>query len=142
METLEILKTIDDMGGMIKATEKGYPQSEIANSAYIFQQLFEKKDKVMVGVNKYTMVESKRTVQTLYIDRKVEDDQKKRLADLRKRRNQKAWADSLDKLVKAAAAGENLMEPTMNAVKAYATVEEICNSLKQVYGIYREAGSF
>ncbi len=141
-ETLAYLAKIDKMGGMIVAVEKGFPQAEIANSAYHFQRQLERKEKVMVGVNKYQMTEPKRVIETLYIDRSVEKDQAQRLAEIRRKRNQTAWNESLRRLTDAAKADRNLMEPILGAVKASATLQEICDALRRVYGEYREAGSF
>jgi methylmalonyl-CoA mutase, N-terminal domain len=141
-EALDYIYKIDKMGGMVKAVEKGFPQAEIANSAYHFQKQLEAQEKIMVGVNKYQISEEKRSLNTLYIDRIVEKNQVQRLVALRKKRNQKAWDASLKKLKDDAQAGKNLMPAMMEAVKAYATLQEICDTLRGVFGIYREAGSF
>ena len=139
---LEYIKKIDDMGGMVMAVEKGFPQAEIANSAYHFQRQLESKEKIMVGVNKYQMQEPKRTMPTLYIDRSIEKRQSEKLATLRKTRNAQAHRDALKQVKEAAEAGKNLMEPIITAVKAYATLQEVCDTLRGVFGEYREAGSF
>jgi methylmalonyl-CoA mutase N-terminal domain/subunit len=141
-DALAYIRRIDEMGGMIRAVEKGFPQAEIANSAYQFQRLVESGEKTIVGVNKYQIEESKRAIETLYIDRRVEENQRARLKALRARQDAKKHGDAIKALVEAAKAGQNLMEPTIAAVKAMDTVEEICNSLKAVYGEYREAGNF
>lgn len=141
-ETLEYLKKIDEMGGMISAIDKGYPQAEIANSAYHFQQQVERGEKIIVGVNKYQVEEKNRSIDTLYIDRKVEEEQIAKLKALRSKRDHKKWEASIAALVQDAKEDKNLMPAMMNAVKAYATLEEISSSLKQVYGEYREAGNF
>ncbi len=141
-DALEYIRKIDEMGGIIKAIEKGYPQAEIANSAYHFQRQLEKKEKIMVGVNKYQVQEEARKIDTLYIDRTVEERQIQRLAALRKRRSPQAHQQALRQVKEAAQAGKNLMDPILEAVKAYATLQEICDTLRTVYGEYREAGSF
>jgi len=141
-QALEYIRKIDEMGGMIKAIERGFPQAEIANSAYHFQRQLETKEKVMVGVNKHSVHESKRTIETLYIDRAVEERQVEQLRELRKKRSAKEYENSLRIVKEAAQAGQNLMEPIIGAVKAYATLQEICDKLREVYGEYREAGSF
>lgn len=141
-ETLDYLRRIDEMGGMIAAIEKGFPQAEIANSAYHFQRQLETKQKAVVGVNKYVVEESARSIQTLYIDRSVEQAQAKKLADLKARRDPKAHAATIEGVRAAAKAGKNMMEPILAAVKAYATLQEICDTLRSVHGEYREAGSF
>lgn len=141
-DTLEYIRKIDEMGGMVKAIEKGYPQAEIANSAYHFQRLLETKDKIMVGVNKYRTEEPKRTFETLYIDRAVEKNQIQRLAELRRKRPAQAHSQALRQVKESAQADKNLMEPIIAAVKAQATLQEVCDTLRGVYGEYREAGSF
>ncbi len=96
----------------------------------------------MVGVNKFQVEEPKRKIETLYIDRSIEQKHTDRLAELKKRRPAQAHQDAIRQLREAAQAGRNLMEPTINAVKAYATLQEVCDTLRGVFGEYREAGSF
>jgi methylmalonyl-CoA mutase N-terminal domain/subunit len=139
---LDYIKKIDDMGGIIQAIEKGFPQAEIANSAYHFQRQLEAKEKVMVGVNKYKMKEAERKVDTLYIDRSVEEKQVQKLAQLRKSRSPQVHQEALRRVKESAQAGQNLMEPILGAVKAYATLQEICDTLRPVFGEYRESGNF
>jgi methylmalonyl-CoA mutase N-terminal domain/subunit len=141
-EALDYIHKIDEMGGIVKAIEKGFPQAEIANSAYHFQKQLEKKEKIMVGVNKYQAKESARSIDTLSIDRAVEKNQIDRLAALRKKRPATAHSEALRQVKESAQAGQNLMEPILNAVKAYATLQEICDTLRGVFGEYRETGSF
>jgi len=141
-EALNYIQKIDEMGGIIKSIEKGFPQTEIANSAYHFQRQLEIQEKVMVGVNKYQAKESVRKMETLYIDRKVEKQQIERLVELRRKRPAQAHQQALNRVKDAAINGTNLMEPILEAVKAYATLQEICDTMKTVYGEYRESGSF
>jgi methylmalonyl-CoA mutase, N-terminal domain len=141
-ETLDYIRKIDEMGGMIAAVENGFPQAEIANSAYHFQRQLESKEKVMVGVNKHSMVEEKRTMNTLYIDRSVEKKQIEKIAALRKKRNDDAVKKALDAVREDAKAGKNMCPSIFKAVKEYATLQEICDTLRGVYGVYSEAGSF
>ncbi|MEK6580051.1 MAG: methylmalonyl-CoA mutase family protein [Bdellovibrionota bacterium] len=141
-ETLSYLNKIKKMGGIVRAIEKGYPQNEIANSAYHFQRQLETKDKVMVGVNKYQEQESKRTFNTLYIDRSVEKKQIDKLAQLRRSRNATEFKTSLRHVKDSAADGTNLMGPIIAAVRAKATLQEICDTLRSVLGEYREVGTF
>ncbi len=141
-ETLEYIRKIDEMGGMIAAVERGYPQAEIANSAYHFQRQIELKEKVMVGVNKYAVKEESRQMNTLYIDRSVEKKQIDKLAQLRKKRNASDVAAALEIVRQEASLGKNMCPSILEAVKKYATLQEICDTLRSVYGIYREAGSF
>lgn len=141
-ETLEYIRKIDEMGGMVAAVERGFPQAEIANSAYHFQRQLESNEKVMVGVNKYKQQEAKRTLETLYIDRSVEQRQVQKLVELRKKRNKQAVDQALVAVKNDAKAGKNLCPSILTAVKAYATLQEICDALRSVYGVYSEAGSF
>ena len=141
-EALEYIRKIDEMGGIIPAIERGFPQSEIANSAYIFQRQLETKDKVMVGVNKYQAEEAKRRIDTLYIDRTVEKRQADKLAALRKKRDAAKYDSTMRQVREDAKAGKNMMPSIIEAVKAYATLQEVCDALRGVYGEYREAGSF
>jgi methylmalonyl-CoA mutase N-terminal domain/subunit len=141
-EAMEYIQKIDDMGGIIKAIERGFPQAEIANSAYIFQRQLEAKEKVMVGVNKYQADEKKRQLETLYIDRSVEKRQSEKLAALKKRRDAHKHRQALEAVRKDAEANKNLMPSIIEAVKAYATLQEVCDALRGVHGEYREAGSF
>jgi len=141
-ETLDYIRRIDEMGGMIAAIERGFPQAEIANSAYHFQRQLESREKVMVGVNRYQSEGSKSSIQTLYIDRTVERVQTEKLAALRARRSASGVAQALRMVKEQAEAGTNLCGPIGEAVKTYATLQEICDTLRGVYGEYRETGSF
>lgn len=142
-EALAYIDKINEMGGMVAAVEKGFPQAEIANSAYHWQRQFERKEKVMVGINKYAQEENKRNLETLYIDPvSLQKQQTQRLADLRKKRSQSAVQQTLRNVREQAQAGANLCGPIMEAVKAYVTLQEVCDELRGVYGEYREAGSF
>jgi methylmalonyl-CoA mutase N-terminal domain/subunit len=141
-DALEYIRKIDEMGGMVKAVENGYPQAEIANSAYHFQRQLEKKEKVMVGVNLYKSVEKKRTMDTLYIDKTVGERQSAKLKDIRTRRNADEVAKNLAKIKADAISGVNLMPTIIEAVKAYVTLQEVCDALRSVYGEYREEGKF
>lgn len=141
-EAMEYINKIDEMGGMIAAVDRGYPQAEIANSAYHFQRQLESKEKVMVGVNKYQVKEEARQLNTLYIDRSVETRQIEKLAQLKKKRNTAKVHAALEGVRLDAEAGKNLCPSILTAVKEYATLQEICDTLRSVYGIYRDVGSF
>ncbi len=141
-DALEYIRKIDEMGGMVKAVENGYPQAEIANSAYHFQKQLEKKEKVMVGVNLYQSEEKKRTMETLYIDRSVEKKQADKLRALKARRNSAEVAKNLEQVKMDAQSEKNLMPSIIAAVAAYATLQEVCDTLRGVYGEYREEGKF
>ncbi|MGE0615714.1 MAG: methylmalonyl-CoA mutase [Bacteriovoracia bacterium] len=141
-EAMEYIRKIDDLGGMVKAVERGFPQAEIANSAYHYQRMVEKKEKIIVGVNKFQVKEAKRTVETLYIDRSLEKNRHEQLRALRAKRPAAPHQAAMRRIREQAQAGKNMMEPIIDAVKAYATLQEICDEMRGVYGIYREAGSF
>ncbi len=141
-QSLAYIDKIHNMGGMVKAIETGYPQSEIANSAYHFQRQLETKEKIMVGVNKYQSTAEKKSIDTLYIDRSVEKRQIQKLAELRRKRPISAHQEALRHVIESAQQDKNLVEPIIAAVKAYATLQEICDSLRTVYGEYRETGRF
>jgi len=131
---------IDRMGGMVAAIENGYPQREIAESSYRFQQAFEKKEKQMVGVNVFAESDEK-PFPILYIDDSAHDTQLARLAELRQTRDNAAVARTLDALQTAARGQVNTMYPLLDCVRAYATVGEMCDALRQVWGEYEEVPS-
>jgi methylmalonyl-CoA mutase N-terminal domain/subunit len=131
---------IDRMGGMVAAIENGYPQREIAESSYRFQQAFEKKEKQMVGVNVYAEADEK-PFPILYIDDTAHDTQLARLAELKTTRDNAAVARTLAALQDAARGQANTMYPLLDCVRAYATVGEMCDALRQVWGEYEEVPS-
>jgi methylmalonyl-CoA mutase N-terminal domain/subunit len=134
---LDYFRKIDSMGGMVEAIEKGFPQREIQDSAYQYQKAVERGDQVIVGVNKYAMDEEAR-IPTLVIDESVREHQIERLEQTRSRRDAGAVVNALEKLKLAAEKAENTMPATIEAVRAYATLGEICSALRDVYGIYEE----
>jgi len=129
---------IDAMGGMVEAIEKGFPQREIQDSAYQYQKALEAGDQTIVGVNKYQMKEEATGVPILVIDESVRHHQIERLEQTRARRDEGAVTKALDKIRKAAQTAENTMPATIEAVREYATLGEICSALRDVYGIYEE----
>ncbi|MFB0522711.1 MAG: methylmalonyl-CoA mutase [Candidatus Bathyarchaeia archaeon] len=135
---MEYINRIDDMGGVVSAIEKGFFQKEIADSAYKYQQETDRKERVLVGVNEYTVKEDWVPVEILRVEPRVEEEQLARLQKLKKERNNKKVREVLDSLHEAAVRGENLMPPIIKAVKAYATLGEICNVFREVFGEYRE----
>jgi methylmalonyl-CoA mutase N-terminal domain len=135
---LDYFEKIDGFGGMVEAIEAGFPQREIQESAYQYQKAVERGEQTIVGVNKYVMTEELHKTEILQIDEAVRDHQLERLERVKRTRDNGAVARVLDKLKKAAQAEENLMPATIEAVKAYATVEEICTALRDVYGVYEE----
>jgi methylmalonyl-CoA mutase N-terminal domain/subunit len=139
---------LDALGGMVKAIEKGYPQKEVAEASYQFQRATEAKEKVTVGANDFIVEEQPPDI--LYIDESVRHAQMDKLRDLKARRNNEEVRRRLDALKKAAAqepkaatngtiSSVNTMPFILDAVKAYATVGEICDALRDVYGTYEES---
>jgi len=126
------------MGGMVAAIEKGFPQREIQDSAYQYQKAVERGDQVIVGVNKYEMTDEPAEVPILVIDESVRAHQVERLEQTRAQRDDGAVKNALNKLQQAAHKNENTMPATIEAVGAYATLGEICSSLRDVYGVYEE----
>ncbi|HKO95568.1 MAG TPA: methylmalonyl-CoA mutase family protein [Pyrinomonadaceae bacterium] len=135
---LDYFRKIDAMGGMVAAIEKGFPQREIQDSAYQYQKAVERGDQIIVGVNKYAMEDEPAEVPTLVIDESVRVHQVERLDKTRSERDQGAVANALEKLKRAAQAEENTMPATLEAVRAYASLGEICSALRDVYGVYEE----
>jgi methylmalonyl-CoA mutase N-terminal domain/subunit len=135
---LDYFEKIDSMGGMVEAIEKGFPQREIQESAYQYQKAVERGDQTIVGVNKYSMEGEQTEVPTLVINEAVRERQLERLQHTKSRRDHGAVSNALEKLKKAAAAGDNTMPATIDAVRAYATLGEICDALRDVYGLYEE----
>jgi len=136
--TYEYFDKIDSMGGMVEAIEKGFPQREIQESAYQYQKAVERGDQTIVGVNKYSMEGEKTEVPILVINENVREQQVERLERAKSRRDNGEVANSLEKLKRAARAGDNTMPATIEAVRAYATLGEICDALRDVYGLYEE----
>ena len=134
---LDYFRKIDSMGGMVAAIENGFPQREIQDSAYRYQKAVERGDQVIVGVNKYAM-ENDSQIPTLAIDESVRDHQIERLNQARAKRDAGAVANALEKLKRAAQSDENTMPATIEAVRSYATLGEICSALRDVYGVYEE----
>jgi methylmalonyl-CoA mutase N-terminal domain/subunit len=131
---------IDRMGGMVAAVENGYPQREIAESSYRFQQAFEKKEKQMVGVNVH-VEENEPPHPILYIDDTAADTQLGRLRELKRTRDNAEVARTLAVLAETARGAGNTMYPLLDCVRAYATVGEMCDALRQVWGEYEEVPS-
>jgi methylmalonyl-CoA mutase N-terminal domain/subunit len=137
----EYIEKIDAMGGMIAAIEKGFPQLEIADAAYIFQRQIDQGEKVMVGVNKY-VTEQDIAIPMVEIDEKVEKEQIQRLQAVRRKRDSKAVLRSLDDIRQACKKGNNVMPHCIEAVKNLASIQEICDVYREVYGEYKDPGLF
>jgi methylmalonyl-CoA mutase N-terminal domain/subunit len=132
------LEKIEALGGMLKAIERGFVQQEIQNAAYAFQQAVDRLETVVVGVNRFE-VEEEKPIPLQRIDEALERKQVERLRALRARRDSSACQTALQRIEDAARASENLMPRILEAVEAYATVGEISDSLRRVFGEYREA---
>src|SRR5262249_7441206 len=133
--TLDYFEKIDAMGGMVEAIEKGFPQREIQESAYRYQKAVERGEQIIVGVNKYEMSEEPAEIPILTIDESVRHHQVERLEQTRKKRDAGAVANALEKLKSVAQKKENTMPATIEAVRVYATLGEICSALRDVYGV-------
>ena len=132
----EYVRRIDAMGGMVAAIEKSYPQREIAEASYRYQKAVDKKEKVIVGVNEYVTPE--KPIELLQIDETVAQRQAVRLAKLRAERSSEEVQRRLKALRKASEGSENLMPFIYDTVKAYATLGEICEAMRSVFGAYEE----
>ncbi|HZW39873.1 MAG TPA: methylmalonyl-CoA mutase family protein [Ignavibacteriaceae bacterium] len=136
-EASEYINKIDVMGGMIEAIEAGFVQSEIQNAAYRFEKEFEAGKRIVVGVNKFQIKENEQK-DLLRIDMKVQEEQIKFLNKVRAERNNDEVKNKLTELKKAAQGESNLMPFILDSVRVYASVGEICNTLREVYGEYKE----
>jgi methylmalonyl-CoA mutase, N-terminal domain len=132
----EYIHRIDAMGGMVAAIEKSYPQREIAEASYRYQMAVDKKEKIIVGVNDYVTPE--KSLDVLHIDETVAHRQAARLNKLRAERSSAEVDRRLAAIRKAAEGSENLMPFIYDAVKAYATLGEICETMRTVFGPYEE----
>jgi len=131
---------IDRLGGMVAAVEAGFPQREIAEASYRFQQAVERKEKIIVGVNGY-VDENEPAHPILYIDDQAAEQQLARLEELRRTRDNARVTATLEALREAARSDANTMYPLLDCVRAYATVGEMCDALREVWGEYEEVPS-
>ncbi len=134
---LEYFETIDKMNGMVSAIEAGFPQREIGEASYDYQRSLEENEKTVVGVNEFVHEEAA-PLQTLKIGDEAEQYQRDGLRELRKQRDEIRVQQSLRELEAAARSPRNLMPPILDAVRAYATLGEICRTLREVFGTYTE----
>lgn len=141
-EAEKIFEEIDAIGGVIPAIEAGYFQKNIADAAYRYQQEIDKKEKIIVGVNKFIEEDEKIDIPILYISPDVEKQQRKRLGELRQNRDEQKVAASLFAIENAAKDGTNLMPVFIEAAKNYVTLGEMVAELKKVFGIYEETAVF
>ncbi len=136
--SVEYIQKIDEMGGAVRAVECGFIEDEIHESAYKFQKAIESEDRIIVGVNRF-QTETVRPSGLLKVDPTVRERQMERLHQIRQQRNSAAVASALSELEQAARSTENVMPPIFRAVKERATLGEICNVLRNVFGEYTHA---
>lgn len=139
-DAMDYIRKIDDMGGMVKAIELGFPQKEIIDSAYWYQKAVERKEKIIVGVNAFE--KDHQPISLLEIDESVSKQQLSRLEEVKRTRNASRVSEYLGDLKKAAEDEVNLMPFILKSVKSYATLGEIIDALKSVYGEYQEPIDF
>jgi methylmalonyl-CoA mutase N-terminal domain/subunit len=139
--SFDYFRRIDDLGGMVEAIEAGFPQREIMDAAFAYQLAVEKKEKTIVGVNAFE-VEDEEPIETLYIDDSLADEQVAALDAVKTRRDTGSVARTLDALKRGAAGTENTMPLIVECVKAYCTVGEISDALRDVYGTWDEPAVF
>jgi len=137
----EYIDKIDNMGGMLAAIDKGFPQMEIADAAYHYQRQVDKGEKVVLGVNKYAIKE-KAPPEILRIDEAVEEKQIARLQEVKKKRDNRRVVQILNDLRAASRTDKNLMPYVIEAVKEYTTEQEICDVWRDVFGEYRDPGFY
>ena len=140
-EAFEIIQKIDDMGGMLSAIEKNYPQQEIADAAYHYQKQIDANERIMVGVNRY-VTDDVLPVELLHIDEQLERLQIEKTDRIKDGRDHTEVRERLEELGEACAGDQNVMEPIIDAVKAYATLQEICDVFREVFGEYRDPGIY
>jgi len=133
----DYFRRIDEMGGMVAAIERGFPQREIAQASYEYQRAVESREKIVVGVNAYAGEQA--LPEILSIDSSAHERQVEKLRQLRSRRDASRTQAALDALEQAARGNANLMPPILDCVRAYCTVGEICNRLREVFGVYQES---
>ncbi len=139
-EAEDYIKKIDDMGGMVKAIEMGFPQKEVLDSSYDYQKALEKKEKIIVGVNAFQSEHE--PIPLLEIEEHVAEHQLQRLKEIKKTRNSLKVKNTLKDLQRAARDEENLMPYILDCVREYATLGEIMDTMAEVYGRYQEPITF
>jgi methylmalonyl-CoA mutase, N-terminal domain len=139
-EALEYFRKIDAMGGMVAAVERGFPQREIQEAAFEFQKAVDRKEKIIVGVNDYVMDEDPFPI--LYIDESVGESQTASVQRLKQTRDNARVAMCLEGLMRAARGTDNIMYPILDSARAYATLGEMCDALREVWGEYVEPPTF
>jgi methylmalonyl-CoA mutase N-terminal domain/subunit len=141
-EALDYIRRIDEMGGMVSAVEKGYPQREIAAASYRFQRQLDAGERVMVGVNGYTQSGESSKIPLLRVDENVQRVQVENLQKVKAGRSKIEVDSALDGVRKAARDGGNMMPPIIAAARAYSTEQEICDVLREVFGTHSDPAEF
>jgi len=137
----EYFRRIDELGGMVEAIEAGFPQREIMDAAFAYQQAVEKQEKLIVGVNAFQLTDEEPT-EILYIDESVGERQTADLAAVKERRDAGGVARTLDALKRGAAGEDNTMPLLLDCVRAYCTVGEISDAFREVFGTWEEPAVF
>lgn len=140
-EASAIIEKIDDMGGMLAAIERHFPQQEVADAAYRYQKEIEEQRRTMVGVNKYATEEAL-PVEILRIDEELEWNQIEKTNRIKNDRNNSKIRESLERLGEACSGEQNVMDPITAAAKASATLQEICDVFRKTFGEYRDPGIY
>ncbi len=138
-DAMEYIRKIDEMGGMLRAIDVGYPQREIAEAAFLYQRQLEQGIKTVVGVNKYSIPEEI-PIEVLKIDKELEERQIQRVRKMKRERNSTAVREALKRVAEACRNGENLMEPICDAVRNDVTVGEISDIYRAEFGVYTDPG--
>jgi methylmalonyl-CoA mutase N-terminal domain/subunit len=141
-EAFEIIQKIDDMGGMLAAIERNYPQQEIADAAYHYQRQIDDREKTVVGVNKYAIDAEDIPVEVLEIDEALESVQIEKTNRVKENRDGAEINRCLEKVGEACSGTENVMEHLITAVKTGATLQELCDVFRDVFGSYRDPGIY
>ena len=139
--TLDYFRRIDDLGGMVEAIEAGFPQREIMDAAFAYQRAFEEREKLIVGLNAFR-VDDEPPIDILYIADDLAERQIASLDGVKRRRDSRAVARTLDALRRGAAGSDNTMPLILDCVRAYSTVGEISDALREVFGTYEEPAVF
>ena len=137
-EVWKYLDKIESMGGMLAAIEAGYPQKQIQDSSYSYQKEIDGQEQVIVGVNQFQVEEDLSHLKTLKVSPEIEERQRQRLQEKKRERDNAAVARALAGVKAAAAGDKNLLPPILEAVKTYATLQEICDQMRAVFGEYKE----
>lgn len=140
-EAYKYIREIDELGGIVAAIERGYPQQEIQEAAFVHQAAIESGERVVVGVNMYA-TENYPPIPTMKVDPRVEDEQKERLKKVKAGRDRNKWRQSLERLENASRGRDNIMPPVLDAVRADASVGEICDVWREVFGEYIAPAEF